>query len=260
MMRKLAILVGVATALGLGACQNESAAKQEDVVSTGAAEDEVAAPELTQDQAAARAFQAAWDAAPPVTSADPRLGDEDDLRWPEPISGRYEFRSGEVVQLSTDLYALVSSGHVEGAGRATTGALAFHYLTRTDDGFRRLDVDPIFIAGGVSGQPPAFSIRRDLTPAPAVIINTRSEDGDGACVVSQIVELTPSHPVLRATAIPAAYAPTDGSGGWEGALATGRPGRDFAVQYSGASDARVEWVLTDVGTYRAAGQPRLSGC
>lgn len=260
MMRNLAILVGATAILGLAACQGDTTAKADEAVSTGAAEDEVAAPELTEDEAAARAFDAAWDAAAPVTASDPRLGDDDDQRWPEPISGRYEFRSGEVVQLSSDLYALISSGHVEGAGRTTRGALAFHYLTRTEDGFRRLGVDPLFIAGGVSGQPPAFTIRRDLTPAPAVVIDTRAEDGDGACVVTQVVELTPSHPVLRATDIPTAYVPSDGEGGWEGALTTGRAGRDFEVQYSGASNARADWVLTDVGVYRASGQPRLSGC
>lgn len=260
MMRNLAILIGTTTVLGLAGCQAETAAKADESISTGAAEDEVAAPVLTEDQANARAFDAAWDAAAPVTASDPRLGDEDDHRWPEPISGRYEFRSGQVVQLSTDLYALISSGHVEGAGRTTSGALAFHYLTRTVDGFRRLDVDPIFIAGGVSGQPPSFAVRRDLTPAPTVVIDTRSEDNDGACVVTQLVELTPSHPVLRATDIPTAYVPTGGSGGWEGALASGRSGRDFEVQYSGASEARATWILTDVGTYRASGQPRLSGC
>ena len=260
MMRDLAILIGATAVLGLAGCQAEAPAEEDEVVSTGAAEDEVAAPELTADQANARAFDAAWDSAAPITASDPRLNDEDDQRWPEPISGRYEFRSGEVIQLSSDLYALISSGHVEGAGRSTHGALAFHYLSRTDDGFRRLGVDPIFIAGGVSGQPPAFEIRRDLTPAPAVVISTRSETGDRACVVSQVVELTPSHPVLRATDIPTAYVPSDGDGSWEGALATGRPGRDFGVQYTGASDARAEWVLTDVGTYRVVGQPRLSGC
>jgi len=260
MMRNLATLLGTIAVLGLAACKSETAAKADETVSTGAAEDEVATPELTEDQANTRAFDAAWDAAAPITASDPRLGDEEDQRWPEPIRGRYEFRSGEVVRLSTGLYALVSSGHVEGAGRATSGALAFHYLTRTDEGFRRLDVDPLFIAGGVSGQPPAFSIRRDLTPAPAVVIDTRREDGDGACIVTQVVELTPSHPVLRATDIPTAYIPAAGDGGWQGALTAGRAGRDFGVQYSGASDARAEWVLTDVGTYRASGQPRLSGC
>ena len=61
-MRTLAILVG-ATALCLSACGGESAPGEEPVVSTGAAEDEVVAPELTDEEAGALAFRAAWEAA-----------------------------------------------------------------------------------------------------------------------------------------------------------------------------------------------------
>lgn len=255
-----ATLAGLAVALILAGCQPQAAAVADETPSTGAAEDEVAAPELSVEQAEARAFQAAWDAAAPVTASDPRLNDEEDGRWPEPIPGQFEFRESELIQLSTDLFALVSSGHAQGGGQTTRGALAFHYLSRTTDGFRRVGASPLFIAGGGAGQAPTFTVRRDLTPATAVVIHTRTQNGRGTCTVSQLVELTPSQPVLRATGIATGFEATNGQGNWEGALETGRSGRDFDVQYSGASDAEATWVFTDAGTYRAPAQPRLSGC
>jgi hypothetical protein len=258
-MRTLAILAGAA-ALGLSACQQQAADGETPVVPTGAAEDEVAPPDLTDDEANALAFQAAWEAAAPVTASDPRAGDEDDDRWPEPVEGSFEFRSGQVVQLGTNLYAFISSGHVEGAGAATPGALAIHYLRREDDGFLRVDVPPMFIAGGSSGQPPTFEVRTDLMPAPTVVIESGSTNQGDTCVVTDLVELTPSHPVQRVLDIPTAHEAADGEDNWAGELQPGRRGRDFAVQYSGASDALATFVLTDIGTYRGAGTPRLPGC
>lgn len=254
-MRDLVLVISLSVMVGLAGCQGETDAKADETVSTGAAEDEVAAPELSEAEAESLAFEAAWEAGAPVTASDARLNDEDDNRWPEPVAGSFEFRQGQVVRLGTDLYALISSGHASSARASSPGALAFHYLSRTEDGFRRLDVSPIFIAGGSGGEPPSFTIRDDLTPAPAVVITTA-----GACAKTQIVELTPSHPVLRARDIPTARSTDSGEGGWEGALQTGRVGRDFEVQYSGASESRATWILTDMGTYRATGQPRLPGC
>ena len=258
-MRTLAILVG-ATALCLSACGGEAAPGEEPVVSTGAAEDEVVAPELTDEEAGALAFRAAWEAAAPVTASDPRASDEDDDRWPEPVEGSFEFREGRVVQLGTNLYALISSGHVEGAGAATPGALAIHYLRRVEDGFLRVEVPPMFIAGGSSGAPPSFDLRSDLMPAPTVVIESGSTSQGETCVITHLVELTPSHPVQRTLDIPTARETADDEGEWTGELQPGRRGRDFAVQYSGASDARATFVLTDIGTYRGAGVPRLPGC
>lgn len=258
-MRTLAILAGAA-ALMLSACGSEPEAGDEPAVSTGAAEDEVAAPELSGDQANALAFQAAWEAAAPVTASDPRASDEDDDRWPEPVEGSFEFREGRVVQLGTNLYALISSGHVEGAGHATPGALAIHYLRREGEGFLRVEVPPMFIAGGSSGAPPTFEIRTDLMPAPTVVIESGFTNQGETCVVTDLVELTPSHPVQRALDIPTARETQDGEDAWASTLEPGRRGRDFAVQYSGASDARADFVLTDIGTYRGAGVPRLPGC
>lgn len=252
-MRDLALVISLSVMVGLAGCQGETVAKADETVSTGAAEDEVSAPELSEQEAESLAFEAAWEAGAPITASDARLNDEDDNRWPEPVAGRFEFREGQVVRLGSDLYALISSGHA--AGASSPGALAFHYLSRTEDGFRRLDVSPIFIAGGAGGEPPSFTVREDLTPAPAVVITT-----PGACTKTQIVELTPSHPVLRASDIPTARSTESGDGAWEGALQPGRVGRDFEVQYSGAVDRQATWVLTDMGTYRASGQPRLPGC
>lgn len=257
-MRSLAVLTSLVLALGMAGCQAQSEAKEDEAVSTGAAEDEIVTPELTAEEADTRAFFAAWEAAAPVTASDPRLNDEEDVRWPEPTAGSYEFRDGDVIQLSTDLYALVSRGY--GQGSTGKGVLAFHYLTRTADGFRRVGAEPLFIAGGVNGQPPTFTVHRDLMPAPAVVVTTRTEGRTGACSVAQIVELAPSQPVLRVVNLPLGFEASGSGQGWQGEPEAGRAGRDFAVQYSGASEAKATWILTDAGTYRASGQPRLSGC
>jgi hypothetical protein len=259
-MRNLAAWIGAACVLTLGGCGQEEATGEEPAVSTGAAEDEVTAPELSAEEASALAFRAAWEAAAPVTAADPRASDEDDNRWPEPVEGSFEFREGQVVQLATNQYALISSGYVEGAGHSTAGALAIHYLRRDGDGFRRIEIDPMFIAGGSGGQAPTFEVRRDLTPSPAVVVSSGMTNQGETCVVGSVVELTPSHPVLRAIEMPLAHEASDGEGNWTGELAAGRRGRDFAIQYSGASDARASWILTDIGLYRAASEPRLPGC
>lgn len=257
-MRELTMLLAAALLLGVGGCQSQTDTKADEAVSTGAAEDEVAAPELAADQAEARAFDAAWDAAAPVTASDPRLHDDDDVRWPEPIQGSYVFEGGELVQLSTDLFALISSGHTQ-SGRGK-GAVAIHYLTRTDDGFRRVGSEPLFIAGGDAGQPPSFAVEQSLTPAPALVITTSTSSARGTCASSELVELAPSQPVLRATAIPTRYQATQADQSWQAEFQTGRTGRDFEVTYTGAADGTANWVLTDAGTYRASGQPRLSGC
>lgn len=259
-MRGIAATMVMAAVLGLTAC-GEEREPTAPAVSTGAAEDEPPVPALSDSEAEALAFQAAWEAAAPVTASDPRHGDEDDLRWPEPVAGRFEFREGSVIPLGAGLFALVSSGHVEGADPGTPGAVAIHYLRREGDGFRRVDVDPLFLAGGQGGEPPAFELSRELTPAPALVIRTGAVRGGRSCVTADLVELTPSHPVLRAEAIPLGHDAADGDEqDWSGALQPGRRGRDFGVQYSGADDARATWVLTSEGVYRAQGQPRLPGC
>lgn len=257
-MRELTMLLAATILLGLAGCQPETDTQADETVSTGAAEDEVAAPELAADLAEARAFEAAWDAAAPVTASDPRLNDDEDARWPEPIQGSYVFEGGELVPLSTDLFALVSSGHTQ-SGRGK-GAVAIHYLTQTEDGFRRVGSEPLFIAGGDAGQPPSFIVEQGLTPSPALVITTSIPANGGTCASSQLVELAPSQPVLRATGIPARYQAAQADRSWQGAFQPGRTGRDFDVGYTGASEGTATWVLTDAGTYRASGQPRLAGC
>ena len=85
-MRSLAVLTSLVLALGMAGCQAQSEAKEDEAVSTGAAEDEIATPELTAEEADTRAFFAAWEAAAPVTASDPRLNDEEDVRWPKPTA------------------------------------------------------------------------------------------------------------------------------------------------------------------------------
>lgn len=258
-MRRAILLM---SALALAAC--EAGEPTADPVVDPAMGGQVAAPEtdLSEEEAAALAFQAAWEADAPVTGSDPRTEDEEGPPlWPPRVEGRFEFRDGQVVQLGLNHYALISSGRAEGdPGHAQAGVLAIHYLTRTEEGFRRLDVDPLFIAGGSSGQPPAFELRPGLTPSPAIVIESGSTNQGQTCVVADVVELTPSHPVLRVEDIPLAYEGGEADRNWEGALAPGHLGRDFEVRYSGASDAEVAYVMTDIGVYRPAGAPDLPGC
>lgn len=247
-MRRFPLVLTLGALLVTTACQGEAneepAAPGEIVEAAGP----TVAP-LAPEDADALAFRAAWDEAGPVTASDP------DTEFG--VDGAFEFRQGTVRDLGAGLFALVSTG----VGENGAGVVAIHYLVRTEDGFRDSDVDPLFISSGTGGEP-RWTLHSDLTPSPSVLVEARSTGDGRVCSTGTLVELTPSHPMLRAEEIPLRV--EDAERGAEGSvqaeLARGAVGRDFTLTYTGASEAEVDYVLTDMGFYRPMSEPDLPGC
>lgn len=242
--------------LALSACQRpaeeETKADAASPAAPAAAAPTAALPaaDANSPEQLSQAFRAAWDRAPPATSPAPE----------ESGGGAFTYASGELTPLGGDRYAFISKGAGE-EGHVSPGALAVHYLQRTPDGFRRVDAAPLIVVGGTFGKAPDWSVRPGLLPNPAIIAESGGTWQGYTCAGAAVIELTPERPVLRADYVRLYYT-DDGAvedpkqaETMEGRLVPGTPGRDFAVQYSGASRARVVWRLGADGTYRPADTP-----
>lgn len=242
---RLALLTSLVV---LAACQRP-AEPAEPASSAPAAPAAVPAPEPD----AAAAFRAAWGAAAPATWRAPEAGPDAEAR---------RFTQGRLIPLGGDRFALVSEGQ-GGDGHVSAGALAIHYLTRTAAGFTRAAGAPLIIEGGTFGAPPQWSLRTDLTPSPAVVTEAGGTWQGYSCSWSDVVELTPQGPVLRADAIPVGYssggADPDKPQEVEGALTADVKGRSFAVRYSGDRTATVRYALAG-DRYAPTTTPDLPSC
>lgn len=199
------------------------------------------------------AFQAAWGSASPVTYRAPDAGIDDEAMT---------YSRGTLVPLSGDRFALVSEGQ-GGEGHVSAGALAIHYLTRTPSGFTRTSSWPNIVEGGTFGAPPEWTIRTDLTPAPALVTEAGGTWQGYSCSWSALVELTPERPILRTSAIPVAYddSGAKGEGGeeMEGGLVSDMKGQSFSVRYTGDRSATVRYALRGQ-RYEATTSPDLLTC
>lgn len=201
------------------------------------------------------AFQAAWGAPPPVTHASTHK-DVGEVR--------ITYGGGKLTALGGDRYAFISEGK-GGEAHVDAGALAIHYLKRTDTGFERIGAWPEFELGGTFGAPPQWTLRTDLTPAPALLTESGGTWQGYTCAWSDVIELTPEGPVARAEGIPVSY---DDSGAAmdekdakaiTGAVASGDKGRSFVVRYTGDRRTDVRYVLSGA-KYVAATKPDLLTC
>lgn len=199
------------------------------------------------------AFQAAWGSASPVTYRAPDAGPDDEAMT---------YSKGTLVPHSGDRFALVSEGQ-GGDGHVSGGALAIHYLTRTPSGFSRTGAWPNIVDGGTFGAPPEWTIRTDLTPAPALVTEAGGTWQGYSCSWSALVELTPERPILRTSAIPVAYddSGAKGEGGeeMEGGLVPDVKGQSFSVRYTGDRSAAVRYALRGQ-RYEATTSPDLLTC
>lgn len=209
------------------------------------------APISPADEAAA--FRTAWGAPPPVAWRDQDAGANDEAMT---------YTKATLVPLDADRFALVSEGQ-GGEGHVSSGALAIHYLTRTPAGFVRMGAWPNLVPGGTWGNPPEWSVRTDLTPAPALVTSAGGVWQGYACSWSNVIELTRDQPWVRAEAIPVGYS-SGGARGDEGqtmeaAIEPDLKGQSFSVRYSGARTAKIRYVLQGQ-TYQATTRPDLLTC
>lgn len=241
---RLAVTTAICAFAILGACQ-KPAEQAEGAAATSAA------PPAASGTAAA--FQAAWGSASPVTYRAPDAAPEEEAMT---------YSGGRLVPLGGDLFALVSAGQ-GGDGHVSAGALAIHYLTRTPAGFTRTGAWPNIIDGGTFGAPPEWTVRTDLTPAPALVTMAGGTWQGYSCSSADLIELTPDRPILRTAGIPVAYddsgAREDGAEAMEGALAPDIKGQSFSVRYTGDRTATVRYALRGQ-RYEATTSPDLLTC
>lgn len=201
----------------------------------------------------AAAFLAAWGSAAPVTYRAPDAAADDEAMT---------YAKATLVPLGGDRFALVSEGQ-GGEGHVSAGALAVHYLTRTPTGFSRTGAWPDIVDGGTFGAPPQWTIRTDLTAAPAVVTTAGGTWQGYSCAWSDVVELTPDRPILRTDGIPVAYddsgAKADGAEEMEGALSPDIRGQSFSVRYTGDRTGTVRYALRGQ-RYEATTSPDLLTC
>lgn len=242
------LTVLAATGLLLAAC-DRTPATSEDAPAKAAASAESG---TFSREVEAQAFEAAWGSkTPAMVKATVETGDEG-----------FTYREGSLIHLGEDRFALVSKGH-GGEAHVSSGALAIHYLIRTADGFQRAGAWPNFVMGGSFGNPPDWTLRTDLTPNPALTATGGGTWQGYSCAFTDLVELTPEKPVLRAEGVSTYYDSTgaleDAGDTVEGELAPGEKGRSFRVRYTGSKSAEVIYQRSGE-TYAATSQPDLPQC
>lgn len=250
--RVSAVAIVAVASLALASCgENNPVAEPEADVEQPSSESQVTP--VSDEQLTAMAFRAAWDSAPPIENA----------KGPADYPGPYTYRSGKLVPLGGDRFALVSSGQ-GGDAHASSGSLAIHYLKRTADGFEKAGSWPGLIAGGGWGEAPKWSVRSDLMPSPTLVVASTGVGQGLLCEVTQLVELTPERPVFRIERLSTEYdnsgASEDGEGeNIKGRILPGRKGQTFKVEYTGVRDATVTFArVGDV--YDPVDMPELPSC
>lgn len=208
---------------------------------------------LTDPATLSQAFQAAWDRSPPAVSPTPE----------ESGGGHFTYDQGQLFPLGSDRYAFVSEGAGE-EGHVSPGAIAVHYLTRTANGFRRADVDPLIYSGGTFGNPPDVALRTDLGANPILQAESGGTWQGYTCSGADLIELTSAGPVQRTDYVRLHYS-SGGARGDEGEEMDGRIVRgasdgEFQVQYSGATDATVTWRRGADGGFKPVNEPDLPWC
>jgi hypothetical protein len=190
------------------------------------------------DPAAIAAFASAWGGPPPMEHSVVRNGEPAIL----------VFSPTALLDLGSDLKALISQGSNKEDCHACSGGLAVHYLARNGTDWRTVGQWFDVAAGNGFGAPPTVVVRQDLFAGPALEAQT-GWAGQGCTVSgSQLIELTPSGPVTRVENVPTG-ADNSGEGGpqpfsFDGRIVAEQKGASFTVHYTGT-------VKDDVA-YRAA--------
>ncbi len=146
-----------------------------------------AAVQLTEDQA----FRLAFGAPAPATRTGVR---------PEAPDETLTYRPAGLQPLGDGL-VLVSLATSGSDCHVCTGAVAVHYLKPRAAGWAVTSASPELLTGRGFGEPPDWSIRRDLGSSPMLVTEAGYTGQGYTCTTSDLVELTPAGPVLRGEAI-----------------------------------------------------------
>jgi len=228
----LVLLLGAP--LALSACERrepiKAPIKAEAPVAAAPAPPATPVPAFTPEQELALAFRAAWGGPPPQIKASDKAGND----------SRYTYKGGKLTPLGGDAYAFISSGQGE-EYHAASGALSIHYLKKTPQGFERTGAWPNFLTGGSWGAAPDWKIRNDLMPGPALITTAGGTWQGYSCGWTDVVELTPQRPILRAETLRTSYedASKDEPGpSYDSVLEPGEKGRTFRLRYDKPGDKK----------------------
>lgn len=222
----------------IAACERDQSIQSErpeEAVASGPVSPAETPPELTPEELRALAFRAAWGAPPPIERREV-VGGQEDVRT---------YRSGQLVPLGAGRFAFLSSGE-GGDAHVNAGSLAIHYLSRNASGFRLEGSWPGFIVSGTFGQSPRWTVRHDIMPSPSLVVEGGGTWQGYSCGWADIVELTPSGPIVRAPNLRLSY----GSGGalgdagesFDGVIEPGVVGHTFLVRFSGDHEGTVTFA------------------
>lgn len=205
----------------------------------------------------ARAFGAAFD-----LSAE----QADEYVTTRRIEGRRYYFSPvalHVVDESNNVWALLSTGSLDGAGHGDGGINAVHYLQASPTGWQRKgEWLNLGATGTVGNAATSWAFTGLLGRNPYLVTSGGGVWQGCALSISTLTELTPGGPVDRGSF-------TDGMGSgagigqteqsYEGQIVAAEPDKSFSVGYTGTRSLTQRYVLKD-GAYELVGKDQIPGC
>lgn len=243
------LIIGLVAGLTLSACGEGGAGKPATAPTPAAAP-----PAAVTPLAAAEAFRMAFGKAAPATRTVPRgePGNEETLTY----------APARLVPVG-DVMALVSTATNSSDCHACSGALAIHYFRREAGSWKLAGSWPEILDGNGFGEPPSWNIRTDLG-RPAYLVSDTGWTGQGyTCAQTDLVELTPTAPVVRARGIPMHY---DNAGvgttpviNIDGRLDQGPDGK-LRVTFTGSTRGFVDYALVGETFTRVSPADLINDC
>lgn len=232
-MKKALLISGLAAALVLAGCQRQEAAKSP---GQPALEKPPAQPVIYTAADLLTAFKEAYGQPAPVETTD----DTDQKTIYNPAA---------LVDITPEIVALIVKGEIPDGCHACSGSDSIFYLRHTGKSFELLGRWPNIGGQAEYGHAADWTQRNDLTKYPALFF-TSSGGGMGCDITSSdIVELTPSRPILRAQNVITELEYTPGEGektpaqSLKGVLSTTGPNHTLQVIYTGTEKFTLEFFL-----------------
>lgn len=112
---------------------------------------------------------------------------------------RYYRIQPEILTQVGDSWVLVSGLSLPEAFHVDIGLVAVHYLRLEQGRWRVVGAWPWFLGGNSFGDPGDFSLSQGLLPGPTLLLDTGYSGMGQSCLSTNVIELTPQRPILRAS-------------------------------------------------------------
>jgi len=159
------------------------------------------------------------------------------------------YNPASLIDITPEIVALIVKGEIPDGCHACSGSDSIFYLRRTGQSFELLGKWPNLAGQAEFGHAANWSTRDDLTPYPSLFF-TSSGGGMGCSITSSdIVELTPSRPILRAENVltDLEYVPGEEdktpARKLKGVISTSGPDHTLQVAYTGTEHFTLEYFL-----------------